>query len=170
MIIWIDGTYGVGKTTISQKLKSQLTEKNFEILNADYYFQNMLKSNPLIGGGTTPQNNIPFINFFRDLIEHKIAENQLNLIVDMSLTQKECKEMLFDILIKKYTNIKHFILIANSKTIQLRIQNSIRQDKKLALYYLESNNKFLTENFKDSIRIDTEKNIDEIVNEIINFL
>ena len=170
MIIWIDGTYGVGKTTISQKLMSQLTEKNFEILNADYYFQNMLKSNPLIGGGTTPQNNIPFINFFRDLIEQKIAENQLNLIIDMSLTQRECKEMLFDILIKKYTDIKHFILIANFKTIQLRIQNSIRQDKKLALYYLESNNNFLTENFKDSIRIDTEKNINEIVNEIINFL
>lgn len=69
MIIWIDGTLGVGKTTISWKIKENFSDSDIEFLDSDYYFEKMIqeimekaalnRAFPSIGG-VSPQTNKNF--------------------------------------------------------------------------------------------------------------
>ena len=103
MIIWIDGTYGVGKTAVAKRLKERFSDNKAELLESDYYSEESLKrlveeakannSFPHIGG-TLPQNNMRFIKEFRELIEEKSKNSEKYLIVDMALTMQECKKEL----------------------------------------------------------------------------
>lgn len=173
MIIWIDGTYGVGKTSVVMEIQKKIKEERFEVLESDCFFLDMLRNNPLIGGGTIPQNNIKFIEYFRNKIEEKMKNSHKDLIIVMSLTQIECKELLFDYFIKKDASMKHFILTANTETIKLRIKSNKDKDRdiELANNYLESNMTFLSNNYKDAIIINTEnKNIAKVAEEIIELI
>ena len=121
MIIWVDGTYGVGKTTIATMLKEKMGDE-VELLLSDYYYNATIKKImaeaevnhrfPCIGG-TLPQNNMRFLREFKELIEEKSAEK--TLIIDMALTMAECKVNLYDSLEKEGQSIKHFILTADEK-------------------------------------------------------
>mgnify|MGYP001860066545 FL=1 len=171
MIIWIDGTFGVGKTVVAYKVKEMLNFQKVEILRSDYFYQKIIIDNRLIGGGALPQNNIAFIKQFKKIIEEKLKCKDIYLIIDMALTENECKEMLLEYFLKKGINIKHFILIASIETIKSRIGNDKKRDKEFAISHLSHNQKFLDINYKDAIRIDTEnKNVGEVAKEIINLL
>ena len=72
MIIWLNGTYGVGKTTVARKIE-ELLDTETEILESDYYYQEMVKENMLLAfGGTLPQNNKNFLMRFKKVIEEKL--------------------------------------------------------------------------------------------------
>lgn len=177
MIIWIDGAYGVGKTAVAMKLKESFSDGNVELLEADYYSDDSLKRMieeakanhcfPHIGG-TLPQNNMRFIQEFRELIEEKSKNASSELIVDMALTMKECKEELFDRLIRDGKRIVHIILTAYADTIKSRIKNDGNRVKEAALEWLTWNIEFLDRNFPDAIRIKTDdRNVDDIVTEVL---
>lgn len=171
MIIWIDGTYGVGKTSVAMKIQEKLNEEKVEVLESDCFYRDMIRNNPLIGGGTLPQNNVKFIEYFKNRIEEKIENSYKDLIIVMSLTQKECKELLFDYFMKKDILMKHFILTANTETIKLRIKSNKNRDIELANNYLKPNMTFLTSNYQDAIVINTEnKNIAKVAEEIIELI
>lgn len=172
MIIWIDGTYGVGKTTVAFKLKEMLSNNNACLLESDSSYQEMKESNAYLAlGGTSPQNNFNFINKFKNEINDLLTDTKRIIIVDMSLTQLECKENIFDFLSKE-NNILHFILTANKDFIKLRIKNDKnREDKVFALENLDLNLLFLENNFKDAIWIDVEnKNSEDIAKIIIKYI
>lgn len=168
MIIWIDGTYGIGKTTIILKMKEILKETNLEILDSDSSFLEMIKSDDrLASGGVMPQNNINFIKKFKKEIEDALIDTKRIIIVDMTLTQTECKEKLFDHLMED-NNILHFILTASKEFIKLRILNDDkREDKDFALEHLDEILLFLEKNFKDAIWIDVENENNEDIAKII---
>lgn len=177
MIIWIDGTYGVGKTAVAMKIKESLSDDNAELLEADCYSNELLKcvveeaetnnSFPNIGG-TLPQNNMRFLREFRELIEEKSKHADKKLIVDMALTMKECKEELFDRLKSNGRNIVHIILTADEDTIKSRIKNGRNRLNETALEWLKPNIAFLDKNFLDAIRIKTDnRDVNDIVAEII---
>lgn len=171
MIIWLDGTYGIGKTTVAEQLKKVLQNKNIKFLNSDYLYTEIIKRDSLSGGGAVPQNNINFLRVIRNEIQEELVSTDGILIIDMALTQKESKELLFDYLKNEGIAIKHFILTASINTIKKRIENSENRDKVLAYSYLEQNIHFLNSNYDDAIRIDTEnKNSNEIAKEIIKYL
>lgn len=174
MIIWVDGTYGVGKTTIATMLKEKMGDE-VELLLSDYYCNATIKKIvaeaeanhrfPCIGG-TLPQNNIRFLREFKELIEEKSAEK--TLIIDMALTMTECKVNLYDSLDKEGQSIKHFILTADEKTIKSRIANDTDRMKDLSLDWLKDNLSFLDKNFPTAIRIKTDyRNKDDIVEEML---
>ena len=174
MIIWVDGTYGVGKTTIATMLKEKMGDE-VELLLSDYYCNATIKKIvaeaeanhrfPCIGG-TLPQNNIRFLREFKELIEEKSAEK--TLIIDMALTMTECKVNLYDSLEKEGQSIKHFILTADEKTIKSRIANDTDRMKDLSLDWLKDNLSFLDKNFPTAIRIKTDyRNKDDIVEEML---
>ena len=170
MIIWLDGTYGIGKTAVAEQLKRVLQNKNIKSLNSDYLYMEFIKRNPLSGGGAVPQNNINFLRKFRNEIQEQLVSSSI-LIIDMALTQSESKELLFDYLKNEGIEIKHLILTASINTIKKRIENSEKRDKGLAYSYLEQNIHFLNNNYDDAIKIDTEnKNSNEIAKEIIRYL
>ena len=161
MIIWVDGTYCVGKTTVAKRLKERLGG-TAELLESDYYSNETLKKileeaevahrMPHIGG-TLPQNNMRFIREFKDLIAEKAEDTGKKLIVDMALTRIECKENLFDCLKKERKGIEHIILTADIETIKERVQKDENRMKEVALEWLEDN-----------------RNIDDIVDEIIGII
>lgn len=169
MIIWIDGAYGVGKTTVARKVK-EILGGDTEIVDSDYYYQEMINENGLLAlGGTLPQNNKVFLARFKKVIEDKLENTNKLLIIVMALTQKESIELLFDYF-NSDRDILHIILTASEETIKARIEADNR-GKGTALEWLTYNLAFLDVNSPDAIRIDTEnKDVDTIANEIISYL
>lgn len=177
MIIWIDGAYGVGKSAVAMKLKESFHDGNVELLESDYYSNELLKriieeeeANHCFShiGGTLPQNNMRFIQEFRKLIDEKTQNADTDLIVDMALTMKECKEDLFEQLIRDGKKIVHIILTADANTIKSRIRNDENRMKETALEWLTWNLAFLDSNFPDAIRIRTDgRDVDSIVTEVV---
>ncbi len=180
MIIWIDGTYGVGKTAVAKKIMENFSDDNIELLESDYYSSKLLKriveeakannSFPYIGG-ILPQNNMLFLKEFGELIEEKSKNAEKNLIVDMALTMKESKEKLFDRLKSADKNILHIILTADEDTIKSRIENDVNRMKGIAKECLIHNITFLDKNFPDAMRIKTDnRDVDDIATEIIGVI
>lgn len=171
MIIWIDGTYGVGKTKVALEIQKQF-EGVIEFLESDFYYIEMIHENPfLIMGGTLPQNNMNFIKRFRNIIEEKTKNLSTNVLIDMSLTQRECKKEIFDYILSLQRNVLHIILSANEETIKSRIENDVEREKDLALSFLKINTAFLNDNFKDAIRINTNnRSVCDIAEEIIGIV
>lgn len=174
MIIWINGTYGVGKTSTALKICEKLKNKKVELISSDYYYQKIIKEIVELGGGVLPQNNKLFLSKFKEIVEQKIFNSPNIIIIDMAITQKECKEELFDYFNKEYKDFFHFILTAQFETVQDRISmddDRANEYKDDALYYLNENVMFLSNNFQSAIWIDTNnKNIDEIAIEIIQYI
>lgn len=180
LIIWIDGTYGVGKTAVAMKMKESFPDNNVELLEADYYCNETLKRlveeaqakncMPYIGG-TLPQNNMYFIKEFKELIEEKSQNDDINLIVDMALTMTECKEGLYDCLKRDGKNIVHIILTADADIIKSRIKNDENRMKETAMEWLTWNIAFLDKNFSDAIWIRTDdRDVDDIVTEAMRVI
>lgn len=171
MIIWINGTYGVGKTTIIHKLEEKLDSHNCKVISSDEFH----KKNPYIfetGGGCYPQNNKKFNRCFKEyILEQKKCNSKKYIIIDMSLTDRICKEQLFEYFEKKEKKLIHFILTASRDTIKTRIKDDKNRESDEAIYHIEFNLQFLKENYENAIRIDTEnKNIDQIAEEIIKHI
>lgn len=181
MIIWIDGTYGVGKSAIASKVMEYFSEDEAELLEADVYHENQFKQImeeakikndffPQTGG--LPQNDMTFINSFRKTIEEKVKGKNGKILVDMALTSSECKDGIFEHLCNTYKDIIHIILVATEDTIKSRIKSDTeREDKMLAIGSLPQNISFLKNNFADAIRIKTDdKGIDEVAEEVYQII
>lgn len=173
MIVWIDGTYGIGKSTVVHEIKEKLIGNEIEILDSDYYYQKMINENSsLASGGTLPQNNQNFIKRFKKVLDEKLKNQDKKLIIIvMAITQPKCKKQIFDVLSDGNNKLLHIILTADKETIETRIQLDENRDKSIALQWLEFNLDFLERNFDDALRINTEnKSISDIANEIIQYM
>lgn len=179
MIVLLDGTFGVGKTSVINEIEKQYVGKiKLEVLESDCYFQQYVLERvkeaeernmfPAIGG-VLPQNNIVFLEKYRDIILDK--SNDAIVINDMALIMSECKERIHDFL--QTEDMIHIILEADKNTIKKRIeidQNSQR-DKSLATSRLDEFVDFLSKNYKNAIRISTEnKDTKDIAREILNII
>ncbi len=67
MIIWINGTYGVGKTSTALKICEKLKNKKVELISSDYY-QEIIKEIAELGGRVLPQNNKLFLSKFKEIV------------------------------------------------------------------------------------------------------
>lgn len=180
MIILINGTYGVGKTTVALKLKERLLNDEAELLESDVVdekgvkdiVEEAKKSNGFPHtNGTLPQNSKKFIQEFRKIAEEKSKDSNKKLILDMALTTKESKEGIYDYLINANRNIVHIILTANEETIISRIKNDNERQKEIALDYLKENLTFLENNFNSAIRIKTDnRSVSDITDDIITIV
>ncbi len=151
MLIWLDGTYGVGKSSVANELMKIMTE--VKIMNADTYYSEMMKAGLInIFGGTTPQNKKDFLLLFRNEIEQALLVNPI-VVVDMALTQNECKEILFEHFL--FTPHLHFILTAETTMLLQRINSCSGRDTFFAQEWKDINELFLAENYRDAFVIDT---------------
>lgn len=176
MIIWIDGVYGVGKTTIAYSLKEKLEDSI--VAEADEYWLDFVKhiiENTPKGripafGGLMPQNNIEFIKSFRKNIEEKHEAN--DVIVDMALSTSLCKESLIDYFHEKKMLMFHFILEVDEASMRARVAVDLkRKDKTLPIEEFPLANKFLKSNYENAIRINTEnRTCEEILQEMIEHI
>lgn len=167
MIVWINGTYGVGKSSVAKKLSEILGDKS-EIIETDFYFKEFCKKKFFkVGGGFYPQNNKVFINDLSEIIESKENKNKI-IIVPMTVTMEESKQGLIDYLSKKI-ELKHIILTADKEVIKDRINNDFNRAKDTSLYWLDSNIALLNRKFNNTKTINTtNKTVEEIANIIYN--
>lgn len=170
MIILLNGTYGVGKSTVAQSIQDKLP--NIEILEADYYYLQMIKEDyHLAFGGTTPQNNMNFLSRFKKVVSDCLCEKDRTTIIVMAITQDECNREILQPLMESGVEFHHIILTANRNTILERINNQDNRDKLISKYFLDSNIKYLDNHFENVPRIDTDnKEISKIADEIIGIV
>ena len=46
MIVLINGTYGVGKSTVAKRIQAQIP--NVQIIESDYFYYQMIEENPFL--------------------------------------------------------------------------------------------------------------------------
>ena len=127
MIIWINGTYCVGKTDISGRLKERLSAADVELLELDNYSNTIMGKilkNPKESDNSYSDIegaslfDIQYCEEFRKIIEEKAHKM---LIVDTAITDKACKNIVFDYLSEKYDDLLHIILIPSKSLKHLLI-------------------------------------------------
>lgn len=175
IIIWIDGTYGVGKSTAANNLLKNYKPYNkdgFIVLESDFYYQNGIKSWKYIGGGAYPQNNLTFLSDFRRIIEKHASETDAVIVVVMALTMDESKNLLLGYFTEAGFQNIHIILDADPETIESRVNNSpITRNKSLAINNIQINIKYLKDNYTDAEWVDTnEKTINDVAESITNII
>lgn len=171
MIVWIDGTFGVGKSTVAEELARLLSLSNIVILDSDEYYLSGLKNFQYMGGGTSPQNNMNFLSDFKIVIETEASKPDTTVIVVMALSMDECREHLFLPLAMKYHDLIHVILTADKNTILSRIHTDCQRDQSWATQHLDRNLVYLKKNYPQAERIDTDKlTPTEVANSIIRLI
>ena len=172
MIVWIDGTYCSGKSSIAESIAEKRFFDKTVYLDSDKDYRAMIQTNPYLAfGGTTPQNNQHFIERFRAAIEDAETDSTGIVIVSMALTQPECKKGLLDYLIEKGYRILHIVLTASTETILERIENDEARDKDFARRHLSRNVRFLEQNYSDAIWVSTEdSDIETSAEEVVGII
>ena len=176
MIIWIDGTNGVGKSHVAEKLAKLLANKNAEYIESDLYWMDFIRNYLLkaFSGGAAIYHNRHFLEKFRKVLEEKINNFGKNPIVSMSLVDKLCEKELLDYFKEKKVSMLHIILEAKEETIVSRIENDpIRNEdeRNQQKYNVPWQMQYLKTNYPDAVRINTEdKTLDNIASEIMNMM
>ena len=138
-IVYIDGPYGIGKTTVSHKIREILSDENLIILDADYYYKEFLKKYPLASafGGTRPDNNGAFIKEFGNIIANELTKTSSILVIVMALTDSKAINGIIDRFDHAGYKFAHIILSASENTIKARINNDSNRDKQYALQWYD---------------------------------
>lgn len=156
MIVWLDGTYGVGKSSVADKLQELLNKPDVVVLDSDTFYLSGLKSLQYFGGGMLPQNNARFLSDFKNAIEKEITNNISIIIVVMALTMDECRDALLFPLQNQYSDLLHIVLTASRETIVSRIEGDSGRDYSFAKTPLGRNMAYLQLNYPQAEWIDTE--------------
>lgn len=178
MIVWINGTYGVGKTTVARALREMFPANEVELLELDNYADMILerilkkqqKSNCLYSDiDGMSQWDMQYFEEFRKMIEEKAHKT---VVVDTAITEKACKNIVYDYLLDKYPGLLHIILVADEELIKSRIKgDNERNDKSFALVHLKGSVSFMDENFNEAIRVKTDnRDVYDIVREIMEIV
>lgn len=147
MIVWIDGTLGVGKSSVAEELLQSSALLNTVLMDSDEYYLPGLSSGRYFGGGITPQNNIRFLPDFKGLIEAEASKPNAIVVVTMALTMDECRDNLFLPLSSLFPDSIHIILTADKDTIYSRIRTDGQRDQSFATQPLNRNFEYLRTNY-----------------------
>ena len=165
MIVWLDGTCGVGKSTVAKELNKKIGNKS-NVFDPDM----ILVECPtiLLGGGVKSQNNIRFLKKCQEEIQ-ELHESDRILIIPMALTETNAKSELLEYF-EKEEHI-HIILSASRAILESRIKGDQNRDKKFALNETDGNMFFLRKYYPNDIVIDTDnKCVKDIANEVYRYI
>lgn len=157
MIVWIDGTFGVGKSSVAEELHQSSALPNTVLLDSDEYYLPGLSSGRYFGGGMMAQNNIRFLTDFKNLIETEASKPDSTVIVAMALTENECRDYLLLPLSSLFPDSIHIILTAETDTIYSRIRTDGQRDQSFATQHLNRNLKYLRTNYPQANWINTDR-------------
>lgn len=113
MIVWINGSFGVGKTTIAKILKEKLD--NAVIYDPEVIGDFLMKT------VSEKKNDFQDYELWREInnnILKRLNKKYKFIIVPMTITNRTY----FEEIIKDLDEVKHFILIATKKNIMKRLK------------------------------------------------
>ncbi len=163
MIIWINGSFGVGKTTVANKLKEKINESIiYDPEEIGTYLSNTQQEK---------KDDFQDYELWRTLNYEKLKELSLKfkiIIVPMTITNMQYYDEIAGRLERDGIDVKHFILIASKETLIKRLDE--RGDSTEWAYNQVDR---CVNAFKDiqGDKINTDNmSIDEVVNNIIEVL
>lgn len=164
-IIWLDGTFGIGKTATANALVKKIN--NAYLLEFDD-LQN--KYDPTFfdfWGERYPEAKKYLIDALVNEIQKLIEENEYDyIIIPIALINDKCNEKLVNGF--KSITCKHFILMASCEVICRRIKGQDNRDEDMALTYMSCAIRYLDTHYQDAIRIDTsDMTVEEVVEKLV---
>ena len=165
MIIWINGSFGVGKTTVAEKLK----EKIYKSIIYDPEKIGMFLSNTL----PTKEDDFQDYKLWRT-INYEILKNLYSefevIIVPMTITNLQYYDEIVGRLERDGINIKHFILIASKENIISRL-NARGNSTEWAYMQVDRCDKAFKDNYLRGQKIDTNnKSVEAVCNNLIELI
>lgn len=122
MIIWLNGAFGIGKSTIAEMLNSKI--KNSHIYDPEqvgYFLWNNFPDSLKRKGDFQDINIGRNINY--EIIKYMYDNYNGTLIIPMTIVNKEYYNDIIGNLINDNIEIYHFILTASKSTIKTRLIN-----------------------------------------------
>ena len=168
-IIWIDGTFGSGKTTVAKVIAGKISNAN--LLEFDFL---QLKYKPScisdILGLRYPEAKRylveALVKEMQEILQEGIYEY---LIIPIALINDYCNEKL----ITGFSDVEnyHFILTASRDVWYKRISEQENRDVDLALSYETQAKMYLETHYSEAIWIDTSNmTIDSVADKIIEII
>lgn len=165
MIIWINGCFGVGKTTVAGRLKEKID--NSIIYDPEKVGTFLFKTLPVKEDDFQDYELWRMINY--EMLKNLNTEFKV-IIVPMTITNIQYYDEIIGRLERDGVNIKHFILAANKEIIISRL--NIRENStEWAYRQVDRCVTAFQEEFIKGSRIDTNnKSIDEVCNCIFELI
>ena len=165
MIIWINGSFGVGKTTVAESLKEKIDKS----IIYDPEKVGMFLSNTL----PTKENDFQDYKLWRtinyEMLKNIYTEYEV-IIVPMTITNLQYYDEIVGRLERDGINIKHFILIASKENIISRL-NARGNSTEWAYMQVDRCDKAFKDDYLKGQKIDTNnKNVDEVCNNLIKII
>lgn len=166
MILWINGCFGVGKTSISEKLHEQI--KDSFIYDPEITGEFIWKNSPNCISRKGDFQDIPMwrdINY--QMLKHIYNNYTGTIIVPMTLVNKEYYNQIITRLINDGVDIQHYILMAEKSTILKRLIKRGEVDNSWAEMQIDRCQAAYEKDI-DGIKIESDnKSIKEITNTIL---
>lgn len=168
MIIWIDGPFGIGKSSVSNMLAEKIPDSR--VIEFDEYMHKVKPENAMevIFGKRYPEGKRYLIETFVKDVEHAIEDSLTEtFIVPIALINDMCRAMVVEHFEKK-TSTEHIILEATKENVLKRSKLQDGRDMDLVdTYFIEAKD-YLDKNYDSAIRVDAnERSIEDIAEEII---
>lgn len=165
-IIWIDGTFGIGKSAVAAAIVEQIPQAHLLEFDA---LQKKYKPNSVSDylGKRYPEAKKYLVDALVNEITEIIQEGSCDcLVIPVALINDYCNQKLMD----GFANIEshHFILTAKNEILHQRINSQKNRDIDLAVTYMSEATQYLSNHYYDACRIDTSNmSIDSVAKEII---
>lgn len=136
MIIWINGAFGVGKTTIAEELHKLI--KDSYIYDPEMAGEFIWDNSPQCIREKGDFQDIPMWREFNYSMLKYIYENYSGtIIVPMTLTNKEYYRQIIERLINEGVPLQHYILIAKKSVILERLSQRGESDNSWAAQQID---------------------------------
>lgn len=168
-IIWIDGTFGCGKTAVANSVAKRLPNTyliEFDELQYEY------EPNSIIDllGKRYPEAKRYLVDALVNEVQIMFQkENYDFIVVPIAMINDYCNEKLAN----GFKDIEsvHFILTASEEVLYQRIIGQENRDRDLALTYMSDAINYLENHYSEAIRIDTsDMDIDGVAEKVVEIL
>lgn len=165
MIIWINGSFGVGKTTVANKLKNNIDKS----IIYDPEKIGTFLSNTLPIQETDFQDYKLWRTLNYEILKYLSGKFEI-ILVPMTITNSQYFDEIVSKLEKEGINIKHFILVATKENIIKRLNSRENSTEWTYMQVDRCVNTFESYNCRGK-KIDTNnQSVDEVVDNIIKLI
>ncbi|ABW18161.1 DEAD/DEAH box helicase family protein [Alkaliphilus oremlandii] len=164
MIIWINGAFGSGKTTCTYELNKRLSNSFvYDPENIGYFIR---KNIPKELYESDFQNHDQWRVFNYEMLKYLNSTYEGIILVPMTLVNRQYYDEIIGRLIKENIKVKHYILYAEKKTIEKRLNKRFEWSNSWAKSQIDRCIYAFNHHITEEKIITDHKTIDDIVEEI----
>ncbi|CAG7914573.1 MULTISPECIES: AAA family ATPase [Mammaliicoccus] len=164
MIIWLNGAFGSGKTTVAFELNKRLSKSFvYDPENLGFFIRHNIPEN-LHKDNFQDHDQWRYFNY--DLLKYVAESYDGIIIVPMTIINIEYYQEIIERLKKDGIRLDHYILYANKKTLNRRLNKRLELGETFARVQMDDCIEFF-DNIVTEYKIYTDQlNVDQVVNEV----